>query len=134
MRDIDRMIDEAIYEEEGELLRQIGEEPGFFSQAFGIRRADRMGERLLMVVQTVLFVAGVWAAWMFFLAADPVTQLSWGLPAAVLLIMALMLKMMVWPAFQTNRLLREMKLIQLQLARRGDEKAPASSRYGVRRP
>ncbi|NMG41477.1 hypothetical protein GRZ55_19735 [Chelativorans sp. ZYF759] len=121
MRDIDRMIDEAIYEEEGELLRQIGEEPGFFSQFFSVF-GGRTGwvNVLLMVVQTVLFVAGVWAAWMFFAAADPVSQLRFGLPAAVLLLMALMLKMMVWPAFQTNRLLREMKLIQLQLARRGD--------------
>lgn len=125
MRDIERMIDEAIYEEEGELLRQIGEEPGFFTQLFGIF-GGRTGwvNVLMMVWQTVFFVAGVWAAWMFFLAADPVTQLRWGLPAAVLLIMSLMLKMMVWPSVQTNRLLREMKLIQLQLARRGGDDAP----------
>ena len=124
MKDIDRMIDEAIYEEEGELLRQIGEEPGFFTQLFGIF-GGRTGwvNVLMMVWQTVFFIAGVWAAWMFFLAADPVTQLRWGLPAAVLLIMALMLKMMVWPSVQTNRLLREMKLIQLQLARRAGNDA-----------
>ena len=124
MKDIDRMIDEAIYEEEGELLRQIGEEPGFFTQLLGIF-GGRTGwvNVLMMVWQTVFFIAGVWAAWMFFLAADPVTQLRWGLPAAVLLIMALMLKMMVWPSVQTNRLLREMKLIQLQLARRAGNDA-----------
>jgi len=121
MRDIDRMIDEAISEEEGELLRQIGEEPGFFKQAFGIF-GGRTGwvNVVLTAVQTVFFLAGVWAAWMFFLAADPATQLSYGLPAMVLLIMALMLKMMVWQTLQTNRLLREMKLVQLQLARRDD--------------
>lgn len=119
MRDIDRMIDEAIREEEGQILAQIGEEPGFFSQFFTVF-GGRTGwvNVLLMVVQTLLFVAGVWAAWMFFQAADPVTQLRFGLPATVLLLMSLMLKSMLWPAFQTNRLLREMKLIQLQLARR----------------
>ncbi len=122
MRDIDRMIDEAIYEEEGELLRQIGEEPGFFAQAFGIF-GGRIGwvNVLLTAVQTVFFLAGVWAAWMFFLAADPVAQLTWGLPAIALLIMALMLKMMVWQTLQTNRLLRDIKLIQLQLARRAGD-------------
>jgi hypothetical protein len=120
MRDIDKMIDEAIYEEEGELLRQIGEEPGFFSQLLSVFSGKTGWVNLyLMVVQALFFFAGVWAAWMFFLAADPVTQLRYGLPAAVLLIVALMLKMMVWPAVQTNRLLRELKLIQLQLARRG---------------
>jgi hypothetical protein len=55
---------------------------------------------------------------MFFAAGDPVTQLRWGLPAAVLLLMAVMIKMAIWPAVQTNRILRELKLVQLQLARR----------------
>ncbi len=121
MREIDGMIDKAIRDEEGELLRQIGEEPGFFTQMLGIF-GGRTGwvNVVMMVWQTVFFLAGVWTAWMFFLAADPVTQLRWGLPAAVLLIMALMLKMMVWPSVQTNRLLRELKLIQLQLARNAD--------------
>ncbi len=119
MRDIDRMIDEALHEEEGQLLRQIGEEQGFFSQFFSVF-GGRTGwvYVLLMVVQTLLFVAGAWAAWEFFLAADPVTQLRFGLPAVVLMLTSLILKAMLWPAFQTNRLLRELKLIQLQLARR----------------
>jgi hypothetical protein len=74
-----------------------------------------------MLVQTLLFLAGGWAGGIFFAAGDPVTQLRWGLPAAVLLLMALMIKMMIWPAVQTNRIIRELKLIQLQLARRTDQ-------------
>jgi hypothetical protein len=118
MRDLDRMIDEAIGEEERELLRRIGEEPGFIDQAFGIF-GGRTGwvNAVLIVVMTLLFVAGVWAAWMFFGADDPVTQLRWGLPAAVLLLMSVMIKMAVWPTVQVNRVLRELKLIELQLAR-----------------
>lgn len=118
MRDLDRMIDKAVREEERDLLRRIGEEPGFFSQMLGVF-GGRTGwvNAMLMAWQTVFFIAGVWAAWMFFAAGDPVTQLRWGLPAAVLLLTALMLKTMVWPSFQANRMLRELKLIQLQLAR-----------------
>jgi len=118
MRDLDRMIDEAIGEEERELLRRIGDEPGFFSQISDIFGGSTgWVNAVLMAVQTVIFLAGLWAAWMFFAAGDPVTQLRWGLPAAVLLLMAIMLKMMVWPSFQANRILRELKLIQLQLVR-----------------
>jgi hypothetical protein len=122
MRDLDRLIDEAIDEEERDLLRRIGEEPGFIAQAFGVF-GGRTGwvNAVLMLVQTLLFLAGVWAGWIFFAAGDPVTQLRWGLPAAVLLLMALMIKMMIWPAVQTNRIIRELKLIQLQLARRTDQ-------------
>lgn len=119
MRDLDKLIDEAIDKEERELLRRIGEEPGFFDQAFGVF-SGRTGwvNAVLMVVQTALFVAGAWAAWMFFAAGEPVTQLRWGLPAAVLLLMALIIKMSAWPVIQTNRILRELKLVELQLARR----------------
>lgn len=118
MRDLDKMIDKAIGEEERDLLRRIGEEPSFFGQVFGIFGGSTgWVNAVLVAVQPLFFLAGVWAAWMFFAADDPVTQLRWGLPAVVLLLTALMLKMMVWPTIQTNRMLRELKLIQLQLAR-----------------
>lgn len=38
MRDLDDMIDEALGAEERDLLRSIGEEPGFFGQVMGIFR------------------------------------------------------------------------------------------------
>jgi hypothetical protein len=118
MRDLDKMIDEAIDEEERDLLRRIGEEPDFIDQAFGIF-GGKAGwvNVVLMVVMTLLFIAGVWTAWMFFAADDPVTQLRWGLPAAVLLLTSLMIKMAVWPTVQVNQVLRELKLIEFQLAR-----------------
>lgn len=129
MKELDKMIDEAIGEEERELLQRIGEEPGFFNQMLGIFGGSTgWVNAVLMVVQTVFFLTGIWAAWMFFAAGDPVSQLRWGLPATVLLLTGLMLKMMVWPSFQANRLLRELKLIQLQLARNaGQSKAERTS-------
>jgi hypothetical protein len=119
MRDLDRMIDEAIGEEERELLRRIGDEPGFIAQALGIF-GGRTGwvNAVLVVVQTLLFIAGVSAAWMFFAAGDPVTQLRWGLPGAVLLLVSVVIKMAWWSTVQANRVLRELKLVELQLARR----------------
>ena len=87
MRDLDKMIDEALDNETRDVLRRIGDEPGFFAQVFGIF-GGRTGwvNILLLVVQGVAFVAGVWTAWHFFQAIDPVAQLRWGLPSAVLLL------------------------------------------------
>ncbi|WP_210191679.1 MULTISPECIES: DUF6768 family protein [Rhodomicrobium] len=118
MSDLDRLIDRAIEEEERDLLRRIGEEPGFFGQVFGIF-SGRAGwvNAVLFAVQTLLFVAGVWAAWMFFAAVDPVTQLRWGLPSSVLLLTSLIIKMAVLPTIEANRVLRELKRLELQLAR-----------------
>ena len=118
MRDVDNLIEEALGREESELLSRIGEEPGFFGMAFGLF-SGRLGwvNILLMVVQGATFLAGAYAAWMFFEAGDPVTQLRWGLPSAVLLILATMIKMAMWPNLHANRLMRELKRIELQLAR-----------------
>jgi hypothetical protein len=118
MRNLDTMIEDALDAEERELLRSIGEEPGFFAQAFGIFGGPAgWVNLLLMVVQAVLFLGGVWAAWNFFDAGDALTALRWGFPAAVMLLMALIIKMALVPAMQTNRVMRELKLLQLQIAR-----------------
>jgi hypothetical protein len=118
MSDVDRMIEEALRKEESELLARIGEEPGFFGMVSGLF-SGRLGwvNMIMIVTQTLAFVAGAWAAWMFFAADDVVTQLRWGLPSAVLLIMSLIIKMSVWPEVHANRLMRELERIELQIVR-----------------
>lgn len=119
MPELDQMIDEALDAEERELLRSIGEEPGYFRQIFGIF-GGRLGivHVLLMIVQGAAFIAGAWAAWRFFNTGDTLTAMHWGLPAAVLLLMSLMIKLSMWPTIQTNRVMRELKRIELQIAHR----------------
>lgn len=114
MRDLDASIDAALDAEERELLRGIGEEPGYFAQALGVF-GGRTGwvNMILMVVQSALFIAGAWAAWRFFQADDALSALRWGLPSAVALLMALIIKLALWPVIQTNRLLREIKKLEL---------------------
>lgn len=118
MRDVDELIDEALDAEERELLRSIGDEPGFIERAMGMFGAGvHWMVAFMMVGQALLFLVGVWAAWGFFEATDPVAQLRWGLPSAVLLLASLEVKLAVAPAIYTNRLMRELKRIELQLAR-----------------
>lgn len=57
---------------------------------------------------------------MFFEATEPVTQLRWGLPAAVLMLMALAIKLSVAPAIHANRIMSELKRIELQIALKGE--------------
>ena len=117
MQDIDNLIEEALGKEERELLARIGEEPGFFGMAFGLF-SGRLGwvNMVMVAAQALTFVAGAYAAWMFFEASDAVTQLRWGLPSAVLLILSTMIKVSMWPEIHANRLMRELKRIELQLA------------------
>jgi hypothetical protein len=106
MRNVEQLIDEALDAEERELLRSIGEEPGYFAQIGGMF-AGKTGwmSMVLLVAQTVAFVAGVWAAFNFFAAEDAVTALRWGLPAAVLILGSLVVKLSMWPVMHTNRVM-----------------------------
>lgn len=118
MRDVDMLIDEALDAEERELLRSIGEEQGFITQVFGMFHG-RMGwvTIVMMCAQLALVLAGAWAAWRFFEAGDALTALRWGFPAAVLLMTSTMIKTAFFPMIHANRLMRELKRIELQIAR-----------------
>lgn len=117
--DIDRLLDEALDAEERELLRKIGEEPRYLTQVWGAFHG-RLGwvNVVLMLTQSIMFVASVYAGWHFFEADDSLMAIKWGLPAIALLLLAAMLKLSIWPTIQTNRVLRELKRVELQVARR----------------
>ena len=115
--DIDRMIEEALQGEEQALFRDTAREPGFFGQAFGLFGGPNGWVNIVMMVtQIVLFVTAIWAGWRFFEAETALSALHWGLPAAVLLLMSLIIKMGLMPQMQANRLIRELKRLQLQAA------------------
>ncbi|GAA0870325.1 hypothetical protein GCM10009116_21610 [Brevundimonas basaltis] len=115
--DIDRMIEEALQGEEQALFRETAREPGFFGQALGVfdGRAG-WANVVLMVAQTAAFFFGAWAAWRFFQADTPLSALHWGLPASVLILGSLVMKMALVPVVQANRMMRELKRLELQIA------------------
>lgn len=115
---LDEMIDAALDAEERELLHQIGEEPGYFAQAFGLF-GGKLGwvTWIMMVAQILMFAAAIYLAVRFFNAQDTLEALKWGLPSAVLLIQALLIKLTLWPSLQANRIIREVKRLELQFAR-----------------
>lgn len=119
MRDIDQTLEDALKAEERDLLRRIGEEPGYLDQAMSVF-SGKTGwvSAVLMVTQAVAFVGGSWAAWNFFQAEEALSALRWGLPSAVLLVMALTIKMALWPTIHANRVLRELRRMELQISQR----------------
>ena len=50
-----------------------------------------------------------------FEAEDALVALRWGLLGTTLLLMALIVKLALWPAIQTNRILRAIKRLELAL-------------------
>jgi len=104
--------DRAIYDQTEEL--------GYFSLGLA-QFQGKLGwvTWVIMVTQAALFVAGVWCAVQFFAATDVLIALKWGLPSAVLIIVAASLKFSLMPQMQAARILRELKRVELLLAARG---------------
>ncbi|HEV7354245.1 MAG TPA: DUF6768 family protein [Brevundimonas sp.] len=119
MTDFDRQLDAAVVAEERDLLRRIGEEPGAIPQLFGLFQGRMAWVNLVMMLaQAALFIAGVWAAWRFFQATDALEALRWGLPAAVALLAALVIKVAMYPVVHIRQLRQE--LLRLQLSQHRD--------------
>jgi len=117
MTEREEELDAAIEAEERALLRSLEAEPGHFRELAAL--FDSRGSwvnQVMMAAQLLLFAGGVYAAWRFFSASDVLMALQWGIPSAVMLLMSLMIKLALWPVLQTNRVLRAVARLEIQLA------------------
>lgn len=119
MPNIDELIKEALSAEEAEIVRST-EELGYFALATGLFRG-KLGwvSWVVMITQGIMFVAGIWAAWRFYAAVDVLAAVKWGISAGVLLLMAAQMKLSFMPQIQADRVLHELKRLQLLILHRG---------------
>jgi len=119
MEKLDEMIKQALEAEDREILAET-EELGYFAAAFGLFRGKTAWVNwVIMLAQAIIFVAGVWSAVAFFAATDVLLALKWGISSAVLILAALTMKMSLMIPMQADRVIRELKRVELLLARRG---------------
>ncbi len=117
MSKLDRMIEEALGEEDRAVLSRFGEQ-GLLGEVGGLF-SGKMGwwVALTMLVQVALFAAGLYAAAKFLTLDDPVLVVRWGFAASFLFMAMSVIKLMHWQQMQANRVIREIKRLELQLAR-----------------
>lgn len=119
MTKLDKMIEAALTGQDKEILTET-RELGFFELGLS-QFGGRLGwvTWVLMIVQSVMFIAAVWCGYHFYSAVDVLTAVKWGLTAAVLALMATQLKLSLTPQMQADRVLRELKRVELLIASRG---------------
>ena len=119
MDKLDKLVEKAMREEDRHIVAQT-QELGYFSAAFHLFQGRLAWVAwVIMITQAILFVVGVWCAVHFFGAADVLGALKWGISGAVLILSAFMMKLSFMPQMQANRVLRELKRVELMLATRG---------------
>ncbi len=116
--DLDRMISEALDAEDREIFGELGEEPGYFSQALALFRG-KLAWVMWVIYITNIVAAGIaiWAAWKMFQTTDPVMTMRWGVLIMVSIFIGLFMKSTLGYQLLSNRVLREIKRLELQLAR-----------------
>ena len=115
MNRIDRLIEEALSEEDRAIAEATAERGWFALSLDQFRGKLGWVTWVVMIVQTIMFLAAVWCGIRFYGTTEVMPALKWGLTAAVLAVLATLLKTMLMPQMQAERILREMKRLELLL-------------------
>ena len=115
---LDDLINEALSKEDEELLNRFAGEPGYFRQAFALFRG-RLGWVMWLVgiVQLLLFAGAIFTVIRMFGAEELMLALRWGIGTVVLVQLSTLLRSFMGMHFEANRMLREIKRLELRLVR-----------------
>ncbi len=117
MNDLDQRIQSAL--RSGATDSDLGSDPNIAEEVIGTFRGRN---RLLMVFSfaysVALFVLAIWAGFKFYHATAVVAQLQWGALALLCLLIVMFVKVWFWLEMHTNRVLREVKRVELLLVTR----------------
>jgi hypothetical protein len=116
MSKIDEMISGALTAEDRALLASHGE-AGYLAQAFGLFRGPMAAVMWLVYVTAgIAFLVGAYAFWQMWGSADALAAVKWGVVSLFLFQVAALCKSFMGNQMQANRMLRELKRMELQLA------------------
>ena len=116
MDKFDELIAKALTDEDRALLSRHGE-PGYFAQALGMFRGPLAWVIwLVYVVGGVAFVIAVYAIWQMSVATDVLAAVKWGMASVLLFQFTVLAKTYMGTHMETNRMLLEIKRVELQVA------------------
>jgi hypothetical protein len=111
------MIEEALDTEDRAILERYGEQ-GVFAQMFSVYDGKMRWLAVMATVMTfAIFVGALYCAWMLVNASDTATAVRWGVGTVAFMAMVGFLKIWFWLRMESNRILREVKRVELQVAR-----------------
>ena len=119
MNDIDQKIQAALRRDGAD--RNIVDEPNLAEEIFtAFRGRHRFVSTLAFFLTFALFAAAVWSGWRFYTAEAVDAQIQWAALTLLFMIMVGFLKIWFWLEMHTNRVMRELKRVELLLVSRRD--------------
>lgn len=118
MKEIDRKIKEALRQEDAEMLDKFGNEPSVFEMLLETCRGRHRWLALLGAIWTLVFlVLGILAGIRFFRAEGTRDLLMWAVACILCMSAVSMLKVWYFMEINKNAITREIKRLELQVAR-----------------
>ena len=118
MNELDKRIRAALSREDAEALDDLGGEPSMFTMVLETFRGRHRWFVWLTVFWSLVFLAlSIFSAVQFFKTEDARDMLLWGLGFIVCLSVVSMLKIWFWMEMNKNAIMREIKRLELQVAR-----------------
>jgi NADH:ubiquinone oxidoreductase subunit 6 (subunit J) len=98
-------------------LAKLDEEPGSLQQIAGIFQGPLNWIYVLLLIAAIIVgIAGVYAAWQFAMSAELRPLFYWGAVAWFCLVVLAVVRILFFMQLNTNRVLREVKRLELQIA------------------
>jgi amino acid transporter len=117
MNALDKAIRDSLSKEDAEFLEGLDQEPGAMRQIAGIFAGPLQWVHWTLLVAAVLIgIVGVYAGWRFAVSAELQPLAHWGGITALCLVILAVVRLIFFMQMHTNRVLREIKRLELQVA------------------
>lgn len=117
MDELDKKIQEALSDEDNALMAHF-EEQGLMGQLGGLFQGKLAWLSVFtFLIGTILTVIAAYAIWKFITVDDVPSMLRWGGLAWITGTSQMMIKLWSWMRMETNRTLRAVKRLELQIIR-----------------
>jgi hypothetical protein len=117
MREFDHELRDALSEEDREFLAKLNEEPGAVRQVVDVFQGPlRTLYVAFFVFALVVGLVGIYAVWRFALATEIRPLFYWGATLVFCMVALSVVRVVFFLQINTNRILRELKRLELQVA------------------
>ena len=118
MNELDKKIKEALRQEDAELFEDLGGEPSVFELVIDTFRGKHWWLTLLTIFWSLVFFGlAIFSAVKFFNTDDSRDMMMWALAFIFCMMAVSMMKMWFWMEMNKNAITREIKRLELQIAR-----------------
>ena len=116
--EIDDKIKQALAAEDAELYAQFALEPSLLEQGLELLQSrNRWMNALMLIVMPIFLVIGFYSLWRFFAAQEVKELVGWAMGFGTSMAGISMMKIWAWMQMEKNNTVREIKRLELQMAR-----------------